>query len=556
MAIFSVRHSTVGRSTHAEGTAGAHVGYITRAGACRLVMGEHMPIPKAGTKGGPARVWLDEQEAGDRKNARVIDKLRLSLPVELDERRRDQLVKRFVDELTNGEVPWLAAIHDKGKDAANPHVHLVLRDRHIEHGKRALGMSEKGSTERVRELWEREANFALGMAGFEERIDRRSLEEQRAEKLALAEEWRDKSPEVAKAYEAEAATLDRKPQASVGPTPRAIEAKGKKSTVMRRVRKEEAGPLSKRIARTFSGDRSPKYTPEDTRRATEARRAAESAYKAQRAAEAEKRAQEAAQRRLEAQRAEEARQAKEAAEAAQRASEEAKRLEKTRDEYAEVTLPLIQRARKDPKFATRITRWGIDLDRPDREAARDDIWRKSGKGYEGRLVWAIVTDDAKAADRKAEEDAQRQRAQHVREFTEGMVRRADTFPTPAGRALWKFPGFKALDPDSIQTSFASKHRSRLSAEEVTTAIRRTLERWVSRITQDLTALKDGKSPTWLTLTGGHHEAAQSLSQALDEHRDLKRPLFDEIAKHWLPEPEQPKPQAPRPKSGWNGPSGP
>lgn len=111
-----------------------------------------MPIPKAGTKGGPARVWLDEQEAGDRKNARVIDKLRLSLPVELDERRRDQLVKRFVDELTNGEVPWLAAIHDKGKDAANPHVHLVVRDRHIEHGKRALGMSEKGSTERVREL--------------------------------------------------------------------------------------------------------------------------------------------------------------------------------------------------------------------------------------------------------------------------------------------------------------------------------------------------------------------------------------------------------------------
>lgn len=548
MAIFSVRHSTVGRSTHAEGTAGAHVGYITRAGACRLVMGQHMPIPKAGTKGGPARVWLDEQEAGDRKNARVIDKLRLSLPVELDERGRDQLVKRFVDELTNGEVPWLAAIHDKGKDAANPHVHLVVRDRHIEHGKRALGMSEMGSTKRVRELWEREANFALGMAGFEERIDRRSLKEQREEKLALAEEWRDKSPEVAAAYEREAATLDRKPQASVGPTPRAIEAKGKRSTVMRRVRKEERGTPVERLRGALKS-KAPQHTPEDSRRASEARRAAVRAYEAQREAETRKRAQEGAQRRLEAQRAEDQRKAQEAREAALRAAEEAKRLEQARDHYAELTLPLIQRARKDPAFAARITRWGIDLDRPDHEAARDDTWRKSGKGYEGRLVWAIVTDDAKEADRKAAEMAERQRAQNVQQFTEAMIRRADTFPTPTTR--WKYPGFKALDPDSVQTSFASKHRSRLSAEEITLAIRQALERWVSRITQDLNDIKDGKPPTWLTLAGNHHEAAQSLSQALDEHRDLKRSLFDEIAKHWPPEPEQLKPQAPRPKSGWN-----
>ena len=324
MAIFSVRHSTVGRSTHAAGTAGAHVGYITRAGACRLVMGEHMPIPKAGTKGGPARVWLDEQEAGDRKNARVVDKLRLSLPVELSEQQRDQLVKRFVRELTNGQVPWLAAIHDKGKDAANPHVHLVVRDRHIEHGKRALGMSEKGSTERVRELWEREANFSLAMAGLEERIDRRSLEEQRAEKLALAEEWREKSPEVAAAYEAEAATLDRKPQASVGPTPRAIDAKGKKSTVMRRVRREEAGPLGKRISRAVGIDRSPKHTPEDTRRATQARREAVRGYEGRKEQEAAKRAAERAREAQRAkQRAEEARKAQEALEATQRASEEA-----------------------------------------------------------------------------------------------------------------------------------------------------------------------------------------------------------------------------------------
>ena len=63
---FSVRHSTVGRSTHAAGTAGAHVGYITRAGACRPSWGTHAD-PEGRDQGRPARVWLDEQEAGDRK---------------------------------------------------------------------------------------------------------------------------------------------------------------------------------------------------------------------------------------------------------------------------------------------------------------------------------------------------------------------------------------------------------------------------------------------------------------------------------------------------------
>ena len=144
---------------------------------------------------------------------------------------------------------------------------------------------------------------ALKKAGFDEQIDRRSLKEQRAEKLALAEEWREKSAEVAAAYEAEAATLDRKPTPSTGPAPRAIEAKGKRSTVMQRVRREEAGPLGKRIARAMGLDRNPTHTPEDTRRATQARREAVKSYEAQRReAEAQRRAQEAAQRRLEVQR--------------------------------------------------------------------------------------------------------------------------------------------------------------------------------------------------------------------------------------------------------------
>lgn len=175
MAIYSLSHSSIGRTTHAAGTAGAHVGYISRSGACREMVGERMPVPEPGERGGEARTWLDEQEAGDRANARVVDKVMLALPRELTSEQRVQLVRDFAEDLTQGRASWLAGIHDTGKDADNPHAHLVIRDRDIETGKRVIGLSGKGSTEILREKWEKTANLALERAGHDIRIDRRSL---------------------------------------------------------------------------------------------------------------------------------------------------------------------------------------------------------------------------------------------------------------------------------------------------------------------------------------------------------------------------------------------
>lgn len=248
MAIYSVHHSSVGRSTHAAGTAGAHAGYITRAGACRIVLGDHMPIPRAGTKGGPARAWLDEQEEGDRKNARVIDKLMLALPIELDAQARVELVQSFVAELTEGQTPWLAAIHDKGKDEANPHCHLILRDRHVVTGKRALNMSEKGSTERVRELWEKAANAALEKIGSDARIDRRSLPAQREDALAQAYAAKDPAEKLNLFQKAE--KLDRSPRGHEGPRAREIARKGRSSDKLDRI---HAGRRKNRFGRSASG---------------------------------------------------------------------------------------------------------------------------------------------------------------------------------------------------------------------------------------------------------------------------------------------------------------
>lgn len=182
MAIYSLNHSSIGRSTHAAGTAGAHVGYITRSGACLSVMAERMPLAEAGERGGEARTWLDAQEAADRKNGRVIDKVMLALPRELTAEQQAALVRSFAEEVTLGRAPWLAAIHQDHPE--NPHCHLVIRDKDPETGKRVVGLSEKGSTERLREAWEVAANLALEKAGREERIDRRSLKDQGVEREA------------------------------------------------------------------------------------------------------------------------------------------------------------------------------------------------------------------------------------------------------------------------------------------------------------------------------------------------------------------------------------
>lgn len=179
MAIFSLNHRSIGRSTHAPRTGGYHIRYITRPGACSLTLSARMPLDRH-----QARSWLDGQEQTDRKNGRVCDKLMLALPLELTAEQRAELVRDFAEQVTQGKASYFAAIHDKGEDAANPHCHLVIRDRDPESKKRVIGLSETGSTEKLRATWEQVANTHLERAGSPARIDRRSLEAQGIERDA------------------------------------------------------------------------------------------------------------------------------------------------------------------------------------------------------------------------------------------------------------------------------------------------------------------------------------------------------------------------------------
>lgn len=238
------------------------------------MIAEHIPEAAPGSKGGKARAWLDTQEAADRKNARVVDKLMLALPLELDEAQRVETVRTFVMELAGGKsVPFFAAFHDRvgTKDASNPHAHLIIRDRDPATGKgRVIGMSEKGSTDRAREIWERVCNEALARAGSSARIDRRSLKAQ---------------------------GIDRAPQGHQGSQAREIAAKGKPCDKLERITSapghDPALSAPERRQKAYQAAR-------QERAAKEARRAAERATEAQERQETEDAVRKAAKAREQA----------------------------------------------------------------------------------------------------------------------------------------------------------------------------------------------------------------------------------------------------------------
>ncbi|ANV25621.1 MobA/MobL family protein [Agrobacterium pusense] len=178
MAIYSLHHSSIGKSTQAApGTASAHINYITRESALSATESSRMPGEKRNAMG-----YLLDLEGRMRANARIADKLLLALPRELTSDQRRELVRTFAAEVSQGKTPWFAAFHEKGKDEHNPHCHMVLVDRDPATGRRVFKTSDAGSTERLRTLWEQHANAALLKAGRSERIDRRTLKAQGVER--------------------------------------------------------------------------------------------------------------------------------------------------------------------------------------------------------------------------------------------------------------------------------------------------------------------------------------------------------------------------------------
>jgi MobA/MobL family len=162
---------SVGRSTHAPGTAGAHLRYIGRARAVTLIEAAHMPVhPRA------ARRWMNALERKARKNARHCTKICTALPRELSPQHNADLERDFAMRLTAARVPFYYALHNRGKDR---HI-LLLSDSPRDRAK--VGLVPNG-VEWIRAIWEDCVNLALERAGLEARIDRRSLAAQGIDRI-------------------------------------------------------------------------------------------------------------------------------------------------------------------------------------------------------------------------------------------------------------------------------------------------------------------------------------------------------------------------------------
>ena len=147
--IYQLKHNAIGRTTHKAGTAGAAIRYITRKSACSYSYASQMPAERW-----KAKHWINKQELEKtRKNGRVCDRVMLCLPIELSEYQRIALVHDFMFDLTDGKVPFFFAIHDMGKDANNPHCHIIRRDNCPKTGKKVLQLSKSYSTYRLHDLW-------------------------------------------------------------------------------------------------------------------------------------------------------------------------------------------------------------------------------------------------------------------------------------------------------------------------------------------------------------------------------------------------------------------
>ena len=166
------------------------------------------------------RLWNEAEAAENRRNSVTAREIIVSLPHELDDRQRADLVRQFAAGLLDRYgVAVDMSIHrpDPKGDNRNHHAHLMMTTRRLT----AEGFTEKTrelddqtkpkdggrprgplEVEAIRTLWENEQNNALSRAGVADRVTRKSLAEQ---------------------------GIDREPQPKIGEAANALQRRGEPS---------------------------------------------------------------------------------------------------------------------------------------------------------------------------------------------------------------------------------------------------------------------------------------------------------------------------------------
>ena len=166
------------------------------------------------------RLWNEVEKSEKRVDAQLAREIEVALPRELEKKQQQELLNGYLKEnfVQKGMVADWAIHESKSRDGkTNPHAHVLLTMRPID----ADGFSAKKDRSwndpklglGWRESWTDHANRALEKAGVKDRIDHRSLADQKEEAV--------KNGDEKKANE-----LDRNPTIKEGRAATALRQKG------------------------------------------------------------------------------------------------------------------------------------------------------------------------------------------------------------------------------------------------------------------------------------------------------------------------------------------
>lgn len=169
------------------------------------------------------QLWNAADAAEKRKDARTAKEVLIALPRELDAGAQADLVRAFARaEFTSKGLVADIAIHaPKAQDGeTQPHAHIMLTTRPLENNAFAKGkdysLDKPPGIEALRERWASHCNQALERTNSPERVDHRSLADQRQAALAASQNPAYPEPDRIRAT-ARAMELDRIPEPKIGP---------------------------------------------------------------------------------------------------------------------------------------------------------------------------------------------------------------------------------------------------------------------------------------------------------------------------------------------------
>lgn len=190
-------------------------------------------------------LWNAVETVEKRKDSQLARELEVALPRELAHDQRVELMRGFLKAkcVDHGMVADFSIHEPKARDGEEqPHAHIMLTMRRIDgtaFGKKATEWSpEFGKKDgrafvadtsplmNLREAWAEHCNAALERAGLGERVDHRSLRDQRAEALAITNDNTLPEPERRLA-EVRAVELDRQPEPKIGAVAAAMDRQGR-----------------------------------------------------------------------------------------------------------------------------------------------------------------------------------------------------------------------------------------------------------------------------------------------------------------------------------------